>query len=164
MSSHPPTSAGSDVLDAASVALRLALTPSVWRPLVRHDLTERVYVPVPGLGCDAWAISWPPGSGLARHDHGGAQGAMAVVGGTLVERHGRTWAPGVFRRRVLDAGSVVGFGPDHIHGVRNEGVTHAVSLHVYAPSLETMHFYADDPRDDLTIDYRSGTDRTAAPR
>jgi len=147
-SPHPTREA----LDAASVATRLALTPSRWQPLVRHDPAGRVFVPIPGLGCDAWVITWAPGIGLARHDHGGARGAMAVVEGTLVERHGRIWAPGTFRRRVLDAGSVIAFGADHIHEVRNEGVSPAVSIHVYAPSLDSMHFYADDPRDDVTLD------------
>ena len=134
-------------VDAASLATRLALSPSRWRPLVRHEPGVRRYVPVPDLGCDAWVITWAPGTGLARHDHGGASGAMAVVEGTLVERHGRTWAPTTFRRRVLDTGAVVGFGPDHVHEVDNEGVAPAISIHVYAPSLESMHFYGDDPED-----------------
>ncbi|HVN51805.1 MAG TPA: cysteine dioxygenase family protein [Acidimicrobiales bacterium] len=145
-------------IDVASLATRLALAPSRWRPLVRHERAARVYVPIPDLECDAWVITWAPGTGLARHDHGGAEGAMAVLEGTLVERHGRTWAPATFRRRVLDTGSVVAFGADHIHDVRNEGVAPAISLHVYAPSLDSMHFYADDPRDDLTVDYRTAVD------
>ena len=145
-------------LDAASLATRLGLAPSRWRPLVRHEPGVRRYVPLPDLGCDAWVITWPPGTGLPRHDHGGAAGAMAVVEGTLVERHARRWAPATIRRRVLDTGSVVAFGPDHIHEVRNDGVVPAVSIHVYAPSLETMHFYADDPRDDLTFSSHDGAD------
>jgi hypothetical protein len=140
-----PADSPESAIDAASLATRLALSPSRWRPLVRYEPGARLYVPILDLGCDAWVICWAPGTGLARHDHGGAAGAMAVVEGTLVERHGRTWAPTTFLRRVLDTGAVVAFGPDHIHEVRNEGVAPAISIHVYAPSLETMHFYGEDP-------------------
>jgi Cysteine dioxygenase type I len=148
-----PVIAPSDL--AASLAARLAGTPRRWRGLVRHEPGGRCYVPVPGLvDAEAWIITWAPGTGLDRHDHGGAAGAMAVVEGSLLEHHGRTWAPGTFRRRVLDVGSVVAFGPDHIHEVRNLGVVPAISLHVYAPSLATMRFYGDDPRDDHTVDYQ----------
>jgi hypothetical protein len=85
------------------------------------------------------------------HDHGGAAGALALVDGQLVERHGDRRVPGRLGTRVLDAVTVVGFGADHVHEVRNAGVVPAVSLHVYSPSLETMTFLAPDPRDDEVV-------------
>jgi Cysteine dioxygenase type I len=134
---------------STSLALHLARRPELWRPLVRHVPGERAFAAVPDLvDAEAWVITWAPGSGLDLHDHGGARGGMALVAGTLSERHGRRSVPGALRTRVLDAGAAVAFEADHVHEVRNLGVVPAISIHVYAPALRQMRFYGDDPRDD----------------
>ena len=82
-------------------------------------------------------------------------------GGSLTERYGRRPAPGVLRTRVLDDGALVAFGADHLHELRNLGVTPAVSIHVYAPGLELMHFY-DDPGDSGSVRWRRAERRESA--
>jgi len=47
----------------------------------------------------------------------------------------------------------VAFDGDHVHEVTNRDTQPAVSIHVYAPSLERMTFFADDPRDDHEVRY-----------
>jgi Cysteine dioxygenase type I len=139
----------------AGLAQGLARSPEVWSHLVDHVPGERRYVALPGIeGAEAWLITWAPGTGLDLHDHGGAEGAMALVEGALVEQYGRTARPTDLRTRVLDAGAVVTFAADHVHAVRNQGVVAATSIHVYAPALEQMMFFGDDPRDDRLVNYR----------
>ena len=91
-----------------------------------------------------WLITWAPGTKLELHDHGDAAGSLAVVSGTLTEqfRHRRRAEP--LATRHLATGSLVSFDADHVHEVANTGFEPAVSIHVYAPSLEGMTFYADD--------------------
>jgi hypothetical protein len=137
----------------ARLAARLARAPHLWSGLVVHRPGARLYAAVPGVeGAEAWVISWAPGTRLDLHDHGGVRGAMALVEGTLVERHGTRPLPAPLRTRVIGAGAVVAFGADHVHSIENLGVIPATSLHVYAPALEQMTFYGPDPRDDRLVD------------
>jgi hypothetical protein len=128
----------------AAVALRLAHQPARWAHLVEHVAGERRFSRIAHGRLEAWVISWAPGTELPLHDHGGSAGALALVEGQLVERHGDRRLPGRLRTRILDAASVVGFGEDHVHEVANRGVVPAVSIHVYSPALETMTFFGDD--------------------
>ncbi|HEY5156113.1 MAG TPA: cysteine dioxygenase family protein [Acidimicrobiales bacterium] len=146
----------------APVALRLARQPERWAHLVEHCAGERRFSRIDLDDVEAWVISWAPGTQLGLHDHGGAAGALALVEGQLAERYGDRRTPGRLRTRILDAVTVVGFDPDHVHAVRNVGVVPAVSIHVYSPSLETMTFFAADPRDDRVVETAmasSGIDR-----
>ena len=87
---------------------------------------------------DAWLISWPPGTGLDLHDHGGSAGAFTVVDGTLHE----TVASGsTLTTHRLTAGETARFGVDHVHAVINQGDRTATSVHVYSPPLQSMDFY-----------------------
>jgi Cysteine dioxygenase type I len=103
-------------------------------------------------GTVAWLIAWPPGTGTAWHDHGGAAGAMVALAGTLTERS--IEAPvrhpageplplpgGTGRVRALAAGHGRAFTGRHIHEVANEGPVTAYSVHVYAPDLALMRHY-----------------------
>jgi predicted metal-dependent enzyme (double-stranded beta helix superfamily) len=134
-----------------AVARTWATRPAWWAEAVRHRPAERAYTPLaasPELS--VWLITWPPGTGLGLHDHGGSAGALAVVGGELTEWYGDVRAfdadaPDLRQRRLV-TGSVVGFSPVHLHEVRNLGKVPATSIHVYAPRLDTMAFYgAADP-------------------
>jgi predicted metal-dependent enzyme (double-stranded beta helix superfamily) len=142
---------------SAELAGACAAAPARWRSLVHHEPGSRWYVrlddvvadlvlddPAPGA-LSAWLITWAPGTGLDLHDHGGSVGSVAVVGGQLTERYGRLGADGHLRgrlrRRRLGLGSITTFGPDHVHEVRNDGITPAVSIHVYVPGLTDMAFY-----------------------
>ena len=70
---------------------------------------------------------------------------MAVVRSTMPPARSR--GPAALVHRTLSAGRVRAFGPDLVHDVANPAGTGepAVSLHVYAPALETMRrFVMDD--------------------
>jgi quercetin dioxygenase-like cupin family protein len=87
---------------------------------------------------EALIIAWPPGTGLAMHDHGGSRAALHIVGGRLRERFidsdGRT------RVRWLEAGDTVELGADHTHEVINLDDAEAISVHVYSPPLADDSF------------------------
>ena len=114
--------------------------------------TERSWVPlrVPAEW-DAWLIGWPSGSQTGWHDHQGAAGLLYVLAGTLTEFSfapvatrsapsiAGTWAD--VRTRWVEAGSTRSFGPRHVHHVVNEFEQPALSVHVYAPSLDGMTRY-----------------------
>jgi predicted metal-dependent enzyme (double-stranded beta helix superfamily) len=60
----------------------------------------------------------------------------------------------------LTAGRVRAFGPDYVHEVTNNGDEPAVSLHAYAPALDTMRRYVldDQGRPQVVSLERNGTD------
>jgi predicted metal-dependent enzyme (double-stranded beta helix superfamily) len=131
----------------AHAARRLAYRPAAWRHAVRFSSESRTYtrIPLPAEdGYEAWLLAWLPGQSTGLHDHAGSSGAFVVVDGTLHEDtaeqdlDGRT----TLRGRTLAAGDLRGFGPDHVHEVRNDSSEPAVSIHVYAPALSAMRRYA----------------------
>jgi predicted metal-dependent enzyme (double-stranded beta helix superfamily) len=131
------------------LARRLADRTDLWRPHVRfaHESRWSVRVAVTS-GYEAWLLTWLPGQSTGLHDHGGSAGAFTVLEGeveesTLAPSHSR--GPAALVHRTLTAGRVRAFGAHHVHDVTNTGSVPAVSLHVYAPALETMRrFVLDD--------------------
>ncbi|GGU98418.1 cysteine dioxygenase [Streptomyces albospinus] len=134
---HPATVAG-----FAGLARSIAADRSSWAPLVRFDATTRWYHRLrKGPGYEVWLLSWVPGQGSGRHDHGASSGVLTVLEGELTE-HG----PG--GTRTLAAGGVGGpprsrewgrvFAPGYVHEVVNDTMAPAVSLHVYFPGLTEM--------------------------
>ncbi|MFI6350463.1 cysteine dioxygenase [Streptomyces sp. NPDC050560] len=124
---HPET-----VAQFAGMARALAADRAAWEPLVRYDPTTRWYHRLrTGPGYEVWLLSWLPGQGSGRHDHGASSGVLTVLGGVLTEYRrgrGRALAPGELRVVV----------PDTVHHVVNESLEPAVSLHVYFPGLTEM--------------------------
>ena len=92
---------------------------------------------------DAWLIAWPGGGTIDLHDHGGSRGALHIISGSLVETIPWREPDGrlTFAQRELQDGVTLAFGAGHVHDVRNESSSHALSLHVYSPSLTAMTFY-----------------------
>jgi mannose-6-phosphate isomerase-like protein (cupin superfamily) len=91
---------------------------------------------------DVWIISWLPSQGTQMHDHGGSSGSFSVLSGRLSEAvFGRSAGVTEFGRA---AGSIVGFGPQYVHDVRNLGEEPAVSVHAYSPPLTAMNYYEVD--------------------
>lgn len=90
---------------------------------------------------EAWVIAWPTGGGIELHDHGGSAGAFCVVSGELNETVARLASP-LRRHRRHAAGTGAVFGAAHIHDIVNVSDELATSVHVYAPHLSTMTFYA----------------------
>ncbi len=134
----------------ASIAHALAGAQELWWPKVRSEGGGRWYVPLlTGDDFEAWLLGWPPGEGLELHDHGPSSGALVVVAGTLVETYieASDWVRpgGRLHHRRLPEGTLVSFGPDHIHDVANGGDHQALSIHVYSPRLRSMTFYENRP-------------------
>ncbi|MFF2327070.1 MULTISPECIES: cysteine dioxygenase [unclassified Streptomyces] len=137
---HPST-----VAEFAGLARRIAADRAQWAPLVRYDAGTRWYhrlrsvPPAPGsvragrtpLGYEVWLLSWVPGQGTGRHDHGPSSGVLTVLDGRLTERT----ACGA---RALDPGAQRVFAPGSVHEMVNDSLEPAVSLHIYYPGLTEM--------------------------
>ena len=146
------------------LARQLAARTDLWQPHVRfaHESRWSVRVAVTA-DYEAWLLTWLPGQSTGLHDHGGSAGAFAVLAGVVEES---TLAPAASRgpaalvHRTLSAGRVRSFGTDYVHDVTNTGSAPAVSLHVYAPALETMSRYVldDNGRPRVVSLERSGRD------
>jgi hypothetical protein len=131
---------------------RIAADPEEWRPLVRSDTAERHFEQLwRDDHVDVWVISWASGNDTGFHDHDVSRGAVAVVAGELVEeRLVVGGAPRVLRHR---AGDTFDFDASHVHRMRQDTATPAVSIHGYSPPLWRMGTYVVDP--DGTLRRRS---------
>ncbi|MFF9349645.1 cysteine dioxygenase [Streptomyces sp. NPDC014734] len=138
---HPST-----VAEFVGLARGIAADRAQWAPLVRYDTTTRWYhrlraVPrAPGsapagraapLGYEIWLLSWVPGQGSGRHDHGPSSGLLTVLDGRLTEHSARG-------TRILAPGAQRVFAPGYTHEVVNDSLEPAVSLHIYYPGLTEM--------------------------
>jgi quercetin dioxygenase-like cupin family protein len=131
----PPEHPGT-VAEFAGLARRIAADRGQWEPLVRYDATTRWYARLrTGPGYEVWLLSWVPGQGSGRHDHGGSSGVLTVLHGTLTEHASAVGGP---RRRALEPGAQRVFAPGYVHEVVNDTLEPAVSLHVYFPGLTEM--------------------------
>ncbi|MEU8916081.1 cysteine dioxygenase family protein [Streptomyces nigrescens] len=133
---HPATVAG-----FAGLARSIAADRAAWAPLVRYDATTRWYHRLrTGPGYEVWLLSWVPGQGSGRHDHGASSGVLTVLEGELTER--AEDGP-----RTLTAGAQRVFAPGYVHEVVNDALTPAVSLHVYFPGLTNMPMHPSQATD-----------------
>ena len=131
------TSTGLAVLPLLEALREIAADPDL---LELHDPapTERERTLLrTAADLEIWLLSWPPAAGTGWHDHGTASGAFTVLRGALTED---SWRDGV-HTRILASGDAWGFSGGHIHDVRNEGTTAALSVHAYSPRLVTMTRY-----------------------
>ncbi|WP_405663257.1 cysteine dioxygenase family protein [Streptomyces sp. NBC_01166] len=130
-SPHPSTVAG-----FAGLARSIAADRARWAPLVRYDTTTRWYHRLQtGPGYEVWLLSWVPGQGSGRHDHGLSSGVLTVLEGELNEHTARG-------AQALDAGAQRVFAPGYVHEVVNDSLEPAVSLHIYFPGLTDMPMHA----------------------
>ncbi|MEV7726735.1 cysteine dioxygenase family protein [Streptomyces sp. NPDC087917] len=124
---HPAT-----VAEFVGLAREIAADRAGWEHLVRYDATTRWYHRLrTGPGYEVWLLSWVPGQGSGRHDHGDSAGVLTVLDGELTEHGARgplSLGPGA--QRV--------FAPGYDHEVVNDTLDGAVSLHVYFPGLTEM--------------------------
>ncbi|MDF6020648.1 cysteine dioxygenase family protein [Streptomyces sp. JH34] len=141
---HPST-----VSEFVGLARSIAADRDLWAPLVRYDTTTRWYhrlraVPQDlgsagsgeaPIGYEVWLLSWVPGQGSGRHDHGLSSGVLTVLEGELTERTARG-------AHSLGSGSQRVFAPGYVHEVVNDSLEPAVSLHVYFPGLTEMPMHA----------------------
>ncbi|MER5360230.1 cysteine dioxygenase family protein [Streptomyces sp. NPDC002785] len=141
---HPST-----VAEFVGLARSIRADRAQWAPLVRYDTTTRWYhrlrtVPralgsaragETPLGYEVWLLSWVPGQGSGRHDHGPSSGVLTVLDGRLTEHTERG-------TRALDSGAQRVFAPGYVHEVVNDSLEPAVSLHIYYPGLTEMPMHA----------------------
>jgi predicted metal-dependent enzyme (double-stranded beta helix superfamily) len=112
---------------------------------------------------EAWLLTWLPGQSTGLHDHGGSAGAFVVLEGVVREATfapGQDRSPGSLVSRTLGHGRVRAFSEGYLHDVENAGRVPAVSLHVYAPALETIRRFVLDKLGRLQVVSleRSGAD------
>ncbi|MEV6347562.1 cysteine dioxygenase family protein [Actinoplanes sp. NPDC051851] len=121
----------------------LAARPDLWEHLVRHDTGGRHYAQLHrDADIDVWVLCWNLQDDTGWHDHDTSSGAVAVTRGAVSESNPRMGGEPV--TRVVRAGRVFAFGPDHIH--RMAGAEDgSVSLHAYSPPLWRMGQYSISP-------------------
>ena len=127
-----------------ALAEQIARDRGSWAPLVRHDSTERQYVPMhrdPHL--EVWLLSWSNEQETGLHDHDLSSGAVHVCRGELVEDRLESVDRLLRRsstRRV--EGETFDFNSSHVHCLSHPpGAPPAVSIHVYSPALLRMGHY-----------------------
>ena len=148
---QPPREHPATVAEFAGLLRSLAAGRTAWEHLVRYDATTRWYHRLrTGPGYEVWLLSWVPGQGSGRHDHGPSSGVWTVLEGTLTERTERG-------TRALRAGTQRVFAPGHVHEVVNDALEPAVSLHVYYPGLTEMPMHSPQ------CSAATGQDTVAAP-
>ncbi|WP_253915730.1 cysteine dioxygenase family protein [Streptomyces sp. NRRL S-31] len=129
---QPPREHPATVAEFVGLARSIAADRDQWAHLVRYDATTRWYHRLrTGPGYEVWLLSWVPGQGSGRHDHGRSSGVLSLLEGTLTEHTARG-------TRTLTAGAQRVFGPGYAHEVVNDALEPAVSLHVYHPGLTEM--------------------------
>ncbi|MEU9652415.1 cysteine dioxygenase family protein [Streptomyces sp. NPDC048110] len=152
---QPPREHPATVAEFAGLLRSLAADRTAWEHLVRYDATTRWYHRLrTGPGYEVWLLSWVPGQGSGRHDHGPSSGVWTVLEGTLTEHTERG-------TRALRAGTQRVFAPGHVHEVVNDALEPAVSLHVYYPGLTEMPMHS--PQCSAAAGQDTGAGTAAAP-
>lgn len=91
---------------------------------------------------DVWLITWPDGSQLGAHDHGGSRGLLQVVDGELIETFSDLVGHPAPRSRVLCRGDVTAAAPAFVHELQNRSGADTTTLHAYSPPLADIGFFS----------------------
>ena len=120
----------------------LARDVGSWREHVAFPDGQRHYVSLyRDEHVDVWLLCWTPGNDTGWHDHDISSGAVAVVGGELMECNPRIG--GAHVEVTVAEGASFAFGPDHIHRLVGSA-EQSVSIHAYSPPLWRMGQYSID--------------------
>ena len=129
-----------DVGELRELVGRIAADPGQWRPLVRGDTSERHFEQLwRDDHVDVWVITWANGNDTGFHDHDVSCGAVAVVQGEIIEE--RLVVGGAPRQLPRRVGDTFDFDASHVHRMRQDAATLAVSIHAYSPPLWRMGTY-----------------------
>jgi hypothetical protein len=132
-----------DRSELRELVTHLAPDRGAWRHLVRYDAGERHFEQLwRDEHVDVWVITWARGSDTGFHDHDVSCGAVAVIEGELVEE--RLALGGEPQEIHHPAGEAFDFDASHVHRMRHDLDTPAVSIHAYSPPLSRMGAYAID--------------------
>jgi predicted metal-dependent enzyme (double-stranded beta helix superfamily) len=143
LSAEPAPDRDLDRSELRELVTRVAADPSQWRHLVRYDAAERHFEQLwRDEHVDVWVITWARGNDTGFHDHDVSRGAVAVVEGELVEE--RLALGGTPREIHHGAAGVFDFDASHVHRMRHDVATPAVSIHAYSPPLWRMGAYTVD--------------------
>jgi len=130
-----------DCGELRELVAQIAADPQRWRPLVRHGSAERAFEQLwRDEHVDVWVISWMNGNDTGFHDHDVSRGAVAVVEGEVIEERLVLGGPPREFRHL--AGEAFHFDASHVHRMRQDSDTPAVSIHAYSPPLWRMGSYA----------------------
>lgn len=130
--------------DLKAVLQSWANRPDAWRPLVKHDPSERVYELLHRYdSVEIYLVCWMPGHDTGFHDHDDSAAAITVVDGAITEE--RLAITGAVKH-TLSNGDTVTIAREAIHRVRHVGTEPATTLHAYSPPLQRVGTYevADD--------------------
>ncbi|MDF9717172.1 cysteine dioxygenase family protein [Nocardioides sp. ChNu-153] len=134
------TPAGLAVLPLLQTLREIAADPDL------HELVDLTHPDRQSLELHAtpelqvWLLTWPPGFSTGWHDHAGSRGAYATLRGRLTEH---TWELGTPSAWHVGRGEARAYAGGHVHTVRNETGTTALSVHAYAPKLTAMTRYEE---------------------
>ncbi|HXY86043.1 MAG TPA: hypothetical protein VEH52_11245 [Gaiellaceae bacterium] len=145
LSDQLDVSAPATLDDLQGIVTDLGHAPWLWSEAVRFDLPRRscsVLYRAPAFRIALFG--WAAAQETTYHDHGGAEGAVFVCSGLLIEdvldvRDGKAVREHTFTRC---AESAFSFGAAHVHRVRHEpalGVS--LSIHAYTPAVTAVSDY-----------------------
>lgn len=126
-----------DPLELAGLVEDLANDPRSWRHLIRR-VPNRYWSTclLRDQGVSAWLVGWPAKMGTGLHTHGPAATALAVVRGGLT--HVLASRSGEILGEPLASGTLLTVEPRALHGIRNQSLEPAVSIHAYSPPVDRV--------------------------
>ena len=126
----------------------LVESPALWRDLVRHSPSGRVYEQLwDDEELNAWLICWDRDHDTGFHDHESSSAVIAVIDGHVREDRLRLLGPP--RSQVAGPGASVYVPPSAIHRVLHWGSAPAVTIHAYSPPLRATGAYRVGPEGEL---------------
>lgn len=134
--------------DLNELVADLAASPELWRHLVRHGESERLYEQIwDEDDANAWLICWGDDHDTGFHDHDDSAAAIIGIEGEVIEERLRLGGPPA--AHLLRAGASAFLPASAIHRIRHAGGGPAVTIHAYSPPLRRTGSYRVGPAGEL---------------